>query len=185
MFEKIKQFQQNRIVKGLSRNAREKRIANIADLKLIGLVFEVGSEQDWNAIYRFVKAMEHDGKKVILIGFHPEDLELSYIFTHQQTTICHEKEDFNFWGLPKDDVIDDFIGRHYDILIDTTDQPNFFGKYISLRAEADLKITYVNDNAEEAETTESIFDLLIHGEQPIEIETYLAEVVKYLGMIKK
>ena len=73
------------------------------------------------------------------------------IFSHTKTTICHEKDDFTRLGLPKEGVIDSFINRHYDIIIDTTEQPDFFGKYITAASDANIKVGYTNTESDEDE----------------------------------
>lgn len=181
----VKKFKRERIIRQMRQAERERRIENIDQVKNIGIIFRVGGEYEWNVIYHFIKAMETRGKKVEVIGFQEEGTELNYIITHSGTIICHEKEDINFWGVPKEEIIEGFADQHYDLLIDTTDQPDFFGQYMSLRCDADLKAAYINTNDEDAEKATFIYDLMIHGENPIDIKEYLSNIINYLSMIKK
>lgn len=183
MFELIKDFRRNHLIRQMARTPRDKKIDNLEQVKSIGVIFTLGSETDWNLLYRFAQLMEQQNKKIYMIGIHPKDINLSFIVTHANTIICREKDDLNFWGIPREGVIDRFTDRHFDLLIDTTDQPNFFGQYVALRCNADLKVTYTDEV--EATRHDNIFDMMIKGEGPIDLREYLNQVVKYLNMIKK
>ena len=120
MLEFLKTFRRKRIIKQLSQRPRDKKIINLEQVKNIALVFTVGSENDWNLLYHFAQLMERQGKQITMIGFQAENTVLSYIITHSHTIICREKDDFDFWGLPKGDIVDKFTEQHYDLLINTT-----------------------------------------------------------------
>lgn len=183
MLDLIKDFRRRHLIKQLAHAQRDKKIENLSQVKDIGIVFTLNDEQEWNLLYHFAQLMEKEGKKVVMIGLHPSNVQISFIVTHAQTTICREKDDFNFWGLPKGDVLDAFTKRHLDVLIDTTDQPNFFGQYVALRSNADLKVTYTDEV--EATLNDNIFDMMIKGEGALDLRDYLNQVVHYLKMVKK
>jgi hypothetical protein len=164
---------------------RTKKISNIADVRSIGIIFTVGEKDEWDILYHFAKTMEEKGCQVWMLGYQSTGTTINYIFTHSHMAILHEKEDFTFIGVPKVGLTDAFLQQHYDLLIDTTQEPNFFGKHIALCGKADLKVTYVNDSSAEDPEIEKIFDLLIHGTKPVELRNFLGEIVKYLSMIKK
>lgn len=184
MFDFIKSFQQRRIIKNLMATPREKTIRNIQDVQNIGILFTVGSEPDWNIIYHFVKIMEKSQKRIHLIGYQENGTELSFIISHTQTIVCHEKADFDFWGVPNEALCGDFINQHFDLLIDTTDEKNFFTRYIVLKTAADLKVTYLNAN-EQDEDDADIYDLIINGNGPLNMKDYFNNVVNTLNMIQK
>lgn len=164
---------------------RDKRIDNWDSIKTIGLIFTVGDAAHWNLIHRFITAQEKQGKEIYLIGFHPNKYEINYIFSHTKTTICHEKEDFTRLGLPKDGVIDGFVNRHYDLMIDSTIQPDFFGKYVTSMSNADLKVGYTNTESEYDEGIMEMYDMAIQGREPMDFRDYIEQIVKYLTMVKK
>ena len=180
----IKKYQQRQL-RNLLETPRDKRIDNWEQIKTIGLIFTVGDSERWNLIHRFITAQESHGKEVYLIGYQAKNYEIDYIFSHTKTTICHEKEDFNYVGLPKEGVIDGFVNRHYDIIIDTTEQPNFFGKYVTAKCEANLKVGYTNTEAEKDEGVMDMYDLAIQGKEAMDFRDYIEQTVKYLMMIQK
>ncbi len=184
MLEFIKEKYQQKILCKLLKGGREKRIENWECIKSIGLIFVVGNEGYWDLINRFIKAQQKQGKKIHLIGLHPKDYHIDYIFTHTDTIICNAKDDFTFFGTPKTGLVEQFTDYHLDLLIDATEQPCYFGKYITARTNADLKVGYTNSEADN-EGSMDMYDLTIKGNNTIDFKDYIEQVVKYLTMIKK
>ena len=185
MFDFIKRKYQQRQLRILISESRDKRIDNWNDIKTIGLIFTVGDADRWNLIHRFITAQESHGKEVYLIGFQADKYQIDYIFSHTRTIICHEKEDFNYFGLPKEGVVDGFISKHFDLVIDSTVQPDFFGKYVTALADANLKVGYSNSQSDEDEGSMEMYDMAIQGSEPLDLKNYIEQIVKYLMMIKK
>lgn len=185
MFDFFVIIRQRRIIRQLLSLPRQKRISNIEEVQSMGLIFTVGSKEDWDIIYHFAKDLETGKRKVYIIGYQASDTTINYIFTHSRMVICHEKDDFLFARMPKADIVEPFLSQHFDVLIDATKEPTFFSKYLSAKSQADLKVTYVNDNATADDDSERIFDLLIHGNKPPVLQNYLTDIVKYLSMVKK
>ncbi len=180
----IKKYQQRQL-RNLLQKPRYKRIDNWEKVKTIGLIFTVGDAERWNLIHRFITAQESHGKEIYLIGWQAKNYQIDYIFSHTKTTICHEKDDFTRLGLPKVGVIDSFINRHYDIIIDTTEQPDFFGKYITAASDANIKVGYTNTESDEDEGLMDMYDLAIQGKETMDFKDYIEQIVKYLMMIQK
>lgn len=185
MLEFIKNFGRRRMIKQMMSEERSKKIANLDQVKHIGIIFQVADEYEWNVLYHFIKVMEGQGKKVSVIGLQGSDQELSFIITHASTIICHEKEDINFWGVPKDEKTQAFTEMHYDLLVDTTEQPNFFGQFITMKTESDLRVARIDTSDEASINSGEIYDLMIQNEGPIDLKEYLNNVVGYLSMIQK
>lgn len=184
MLDFVKKICQQRHLRHLMQRPRSKSIANWDDIKTIGLVFTVGEEEQWDSINQFISTVKKLGKQIHIIGFHPKNLQINYIFTHTETTICHEKDDFNFLGMPKTGLVENFIDKHFDLLIDATVQPNFFGKYISADTNADLRVAYTNSQTPDEGSME-MYDLTIQGNKTLNFNVYINQIVKYLTMIRK
>ncbi len=181
MLEFIKNLRRKRIMRDLVTAPRDKKIDNIDEVKSIGVICRLSDEQHWNILHHFAKVMENQGKTVHIIALQEKDLELSFVITHQATYKCRLGTDFNFWGLPNEDSIRPFIEHHYDLLIDTIGEENFFSQYIALRTEASLKVVY----ATPAEDPTEVYDLIIRGDGKVELKDFFNNVIEYLGMIKK
>ena len=179
MLEFIKNFRRKRIIRDLKAAPRDKRIDNIQEVRSIGVICQLDTEQNWNILYHFAKVMENQGKKVHLIAL--QDQDINFVVTHQYTSICRSKTDINFWGLPSNSSIEDFTSRSYDLLIDTIGDENFFSQYIALRTTASLKIVYATPTEDPTE----VFDLIIRGDGHVELKSFFNNIIEYLGMIKK
>ena len=177
----IKELHRKKVIRSLINAPRDKKIDNIQEVKTIGVICRLDNEQNWNILHHFAKVMENQGKSVHIIALLDKDQELHYVITHQNTHICRTKSDFNFWGLPSDDAIRPFVSRHYDLLIDTIGDDNFFAQYVALRTEANLKVAY----ATPAEDPTEVFDLIIRGDGHVELKGFFNNIIEYLSMIKK
>lgn len=181
MFDFIKNLRQRQIIKDLKNAPRDKKIENIDEIKSIGVICRLSDETNWNILHHFAKVMESQGKTVHIIALQQKDHELNFVITHQSTYKCRAGSDFNFWGMPNHDSIAPFVDRHYDLLIDTIGEENFFSQYIALRTSANLKVVY----ATPAEDPSEVFDLIIRGDGQVELKGFFNNVIEYLSMIKK
>ena len=177
----IKELHRKKILRDLMNAPRDKKIDNIEEVKTIGVICRLDNEQNWNILHHFAKVMEAQGKKVHIIALLPRDQELGFVITHQSTYICRSKTDFNVWGLPNAEAIKPFIERHYDLLIDTIGEENFFAKYVALRSDASLKAVYATPSEDPTE----VFDLIIRGDGAVDLKYFFNNVIEYLGMIHK
>lgn len=179
MLEFIKNIRRKQIIRDLKSAPREKRIDNIQEVHSIGVICQLDTEQNWNILYHFAKVMENQGKSVHIIAMQNQDI--NFVVTHQATSICRAKTDINFWGLPSSDSIKHFSSQHFDLLIDTIGEENFFSQYIALRTPASLKIVYATPTEDPTE----VFDLIIRGDGRVELKSFFNNIIEYLGMIKK
>lgn len=179
MLDIIKEIRRKKLIRDLKHVQRDKRIENIDEVKTIGLICRLDNEPNWNVLYHFAKVMENQGKRVYIIAL--QEQEINFVVTHQATYICRTKTDINFWGLPSSDALKPFIANHYDLLIDTIGEENFFSQYIALRTDASLKVVYATPSEDPTE----IFDLIIRGDGRVELKGFFNNIVEYLSMIKK
>lgn len=184
MIINLKHLQQRKLSK-IVEKPRKKVINNWKDIKKIGLIFEVGDESRWILIQRFLAAQTSQEKIVYLIGYKPHNLEISYILSTSNLIVCEEKSDFSIFGIPKADSIDKFVKQDYDLVIDTTEHPNYFGKYITANSKAALKVGYSNNEATTDEGDMRMYDMLINGNGRMDFKDYVIQIVRYLKMIVK
>lgn len=181
MLDFIKNIRRRQVVNDLKQTPRDKKIANIADITDIGIVCRLDDEASWNILHHFARKMEEQGKHVAFMALLQKEQQLGFVVTHQDTHICRTKVDFNFWGFPNWEAIRDFASHHYGLLVDTVGCDDPFSQYVALRSDADLRVTYAKPD----EDPTDIFDLIIRGEGPIDLRSYLSNIVDYLSMIQK
>lgn len=181
MFDFIKDIRRRSIIRDLKAAPREKKIDNIEEVHTIGVICRLSDEASWNILHHFAKVMENQGKTVHIMALLDSGQDLNFVITHQNTYICRTKSDFNVWGLPSDDSIEPFVSRHYDLLIDTIGDENFFAQYVALRTQANLKVAYATPSEDPTE----VFDLIIRGDGHVELKGFFNNIIEYLSMIKK
>jgi len=181
----LKGIKQRRLLKGLRQKSHRKVIKNMEEVRTIGIVFHLGDELSWKYLYAIVMELERSNRRVHMICDQPNGQEISYIITHSQTTICHEKEDFDMWGVPHESSTEAFLSRKYDVVIDTTGGDSFFSQYIVLKADADLNITYIDDSDRPNDKILDTYDMTINGNGPIDLPAFFENVCNYLQMVRK
>lgn len=181
MLEFIKKMRRNQVLKDLMAEPREKKIDNIEEVKTIGVICRLDSEQNWNILNHFAKVMENRGKEVHFIALLPKDQEINFVITHQHTYICRSKSDFNIWGMPSNEALEPFTRRSYDLLIDTFGDDDFFARYVLLRTTASLRAGYIPMGYDEPD----VLDFSIRGEGILDLKYLFNNIIEYLGMIKK
>lgn len=185
MLNAFKKIKQRYLLKSLKDKEHLKEIKNMDEVRTIGIVFHIGDELSWKYLYAIVMELERSGRRVHMICDQVSGQELTYIITHSGTTICHEKEDFDGWGVPHESATDNFLSRKYDVLIDTTGGDSFFSQYIVLKTNADLNITYIDDSDESNPNVIDLYDMTIHGNGPIDLPAFFENVCNYLQMVRK
>lgn len=180
MFERLRKIKQQRIVKQLSSVKRTKVMHNFDTANVIGIIFNVSTENDWMNICSIVKKFEGYGKKVYLVGVIDNREKLDFIITNTNVTLVHAKTDINYWGIPKISILHQFLDRKYDVLINAmVDSDDFFSLFVNMHTLADLKIACDNlDN-------EKYYDLLIKVDSDISESDFLKQVIYYLTLINK
>lgn len=185
MLNAFKKIKQNYLIKSLLHRERRRTIKNMDQVRTIGIVFHLGDELSWKYLYTIVQELERSNRRVHMICDQPDGHDIDYIITHSQTTLCHLKEDFDHWGVPRESSTSNFLARRYDALIDTTGGDSFFSRYMMLRADADLNITYVDDSDRPDRNLNEIYDMTIHGQGPIDLPAFFENVCNYLQMVRK
>ena len=92
MFERLKRIKQQRIVKQLSSLKRTKVMHNFDTANVIGIIFDVSTEENWMKICSVVKKFEEYGKKVYLVGKIDNRENLNFIITNTNDTLVHDSK---------------------------------------------------------------------------------------------
>ena len=87
--------------------------------------------------------------------------------------------------MPHESTTENFFSRHYDILIDTTGGDSFFSRYIVLKTDTDLNITYIDDSVRNDDSVTNLYDMTIHGNEPVDYPAFFENVCNYLQMVRK
>ncbi len=176
MFNTIKKIRQKRLLQQQLKYTRVRQMHNLQTAKRIAMIFDVGDEQSWKIINKFATELSKRGKEMVLLGRKLQK-ELDFVITNTSVILCN-LEDVDFWGVPKNYPVGNFFNQHFDMLIDTIQEPDFFSQYVSLKTMADYKIS--RDKAD----NEKYFDLLIRMDDSTDdVKAFLKQVLYYLNLI--
>ena len=161
----------------LVRIRRKPHYINFYNIRTIGLVWDASKPEEFIILTRFYQKMTELNKEVRIFGFFPEKG-----FPDQYTAIryltCLKKKEVNFFYLPHNPETDSFIKTEFDVLIDINFKKHLPLVYVSSLSQAGLKVGLADSKPES-----SPFDLMISMKGPINIESYLDQVLYYLEMI--
>ena len=116
----------------LTRNApRNPVLPNVTTAKIIGVIWQPSQKEAYNYLRNYFNR-EH----VIFRGFCVFEETLN---PHPDTSSLTVK-DLNFWGLPKPDMIGDFVDMKFDVLLNIALEQNLVLDYITLLSKARFKV---------------------------------------------
>lgn len=101
----------------------------------VGVIFTVEDKQKHESVKEFIKKLEHDGKKVQVIEFLPEDRE-NYEFKFD----FFSEKDLSFWGKITAENALRFSDKPFDFLFYIDINPNPFILYLLARGKARCRV---------------------------------------------
>jgi hypothetical protein len=163
--------------KKIARTRRKVHYSNILQVKSIGIVWDASKTQDFISLSKFYQRMHDRNIDVKIIGYYPGK-ELPDQYTALRYLSCIRRKEVNFFYLPVSAESDFFINNKFDILIDLNFDKVFPLKYITSLSSASFKV-----GLSDGERESSSFELMMELKEPVQVETYLNEIIHYLEMI--
>ena len=161
----------------LQTNSRTKEVCNLDDAKSIGILYDATSEQQIKIIKPFVSYFFNLKKDVKALGY-VNAKELSYCHTPKLQYDFFYQKDLNWYYKPQNYIIDNFIMKEYDILINLCDSNTIPIKYLVASSIAHFKIGIHEEGYE-------IYDLMISLKEDKSIEKLMNEIKYYINLINK
>ena len=185
----VRQRYCRRLFDNLLKKERNRGIMRYDEAKNILLLFVMYNEAAWHIVNECTQKMEQEGKEVELLGVLPADVEREFLVARTHTCLLDEKNNLNFWHLPRHEVVADLLNKRYDLLIDATGTPNLISQYIALMSDAAWRIAYSDRSQPQPKelnySNEEIFDFVIRNDHPIDIPRYINDIEMYLKILKK
>lgn len=178
LFEDIKQkvgkwvFQRE-----LKTNKRIKEVCNLEDAKSIGILYDATNEQQIKQIQPFVKYFFELKKDVMALGY-VNAKQLSYCHTPKLQYDFFYQKDLNWYYKPQNYIIDNFVKKEYDILINLCDSSVMPIKYLVASSVARFKIGRFEDGYE-------IYDLMMEINDDKSLSKLMQEIKHYINLINK
>ena len=161
----------------LKSNKRLKEVSNLEKAKSVGILYDATNIEQIRKIEPFVKYFFDLRKEVKALGYvNKKSLDnchiprLNYDFFY--------KKDLNWYYKPQNYIIDNFIKKEYDILINLSDSSCIPIKYLVASSIAHFKIGQFEEGYE-------IYDLMIKLNRKKRQERLMEEIKHYLNLINK
>jgi hypothetical protein len=158
-------------------NKRRKEVCNLESAKSIGILYDASSEEQINLVRPFVSFFFDLKKDVKALGF-VNAKELSYCHVPKLQYDFFYKKDLNWYYKPQNYIIDNFIKKEHDILINLTDSSVIPIKYLVASSLAHFKIGIYEENYE-------IYDLMISLTDDRSQQKLMYEIKHYINLINK
>ena len=161
----------------LKLNKRTKSVCNLDDAKSIGILYDATSEKQIKMIEPFVKYFFDLKKDVKALGY-VNAKQLSYCHIPKLQYDFFYQKDLNWYYKPQNYIINNFIKKEYDILINLCDSSVIPVKYLVASSLAHFKIGIHEEGYE-------IYDLMMSLKKDKTIEKLINEIKHYINLINK
>lgn len=151
---------------------------NLSDARTVGILFEAGSQEDFELVKRYVLYLREMRKKVKVIGYYNSKEVPQMTYSKLEYDFFAQKQ-LNWHMKPMDVSVSNFINEEYDILIDLNINDHFPLKYIAALSKAKCKVGRAYPGSEK------LYDLAIEQEEGKSLKHFLRQVDTYLLMINK
>lgn len=162
----------------LEKNYRNKFFQNIDDIKNMILFFNINDEDEYKNILKITKSLQEEKKIVSVISVINERVIPNYINPTIRFDVITLK-DLNFFNIPKNNFVNDFINNEYDLLIDFSEDDDFIFKYLLALSKAKLKIGDIS------EAKKKYLDLMIKNTDKKNHKLFIENIKHYLTVLKK
>ncbi len=157
----------------LKTNSRKKEICNLDDAKSIGILYDATSERQIKIIQPFVSYFFDLKKDVKALGYVNAKEPSNYHTPKLQYDFFYQK-DLNWYYKPQNYIIDNFITKEYDILINLCDSTIIPIKYLVATSIAHFKIGIYEEDYE-------IYDLMISLNEDRSMQKLMHEIKHYIN----
>ena len=163
--------------KDLRTNKRLKEVSSLEAAESIGILYEATDSEQIKKIEPFVKYFFELKKDVKALGYVNQKRlnnchipKLNYDFFYLK--------DLNWYYKPQNYIIENFVKKEYDILINLSDSNCIPIKYLVANSLAHFKIGQFEEGYE-------IYDLMIKLDKERGTERLMEEIKHYLNLINK
>jgi len=161
----------------LKTNKRTKEVCNLDNAQSIGILYDATSDEQIKMVKPFVSYFFDLKKDVKALGY-VNSKQLSFHHTPKLQYDFFYQKDLNWYYKPQNYIIDNFVKKEYDILINLCDSSIIPIKYLVASSIAHFKIGIHEENYE-------IYDLMISLKDDKSMEKLMHEIKHYINLINK
>jgi hypothetical protein len=156
---------------------RKVHYSSFGQVKKIGIVWDASNTKEFHYLSRFYQEMHDRNIEVKIIGYF-DGKNLPDQYTAIRYLACIRRHELNFFYQPVTNEANSFINGHFDIVIDINFRKLFPLRWITSLSNSGFKVGLT-----EQENIHSPFDLMLELKNPVDIDDYLHQILKYLEMI--
>jgi hypothetical protein len=167
----IKIFLKRQIKKLTDNLVRVKTFRDYEDIRKVILLFDI---EDLAVVKTFVDTLIVDGKQVSAYSFDAKKNVYPQLPEHFK---IWNKDQLDFYGIPKSAGLSAFTEHTADTLIDLTNASSLVLRYLFLHAPADFRVGFNRDNA-------LLYDLLIERSQEQDFAFFVNQLLFYMKRLR-
>jgi len=156
---------------------RVKKPVNLKNAISIGIIYPLGSEEEYNRVSLFTKKLQEQGKKVHVIGlYHYNRVPVFYIPKLSYDLLL--PKDIDIFYRPSTQFVTQFINEEFDMLIDLSSPDNFTLQYIAILSRAHFKLGRMIDDRPLP------YDLMIDTGPNIDSQELINQIIHYTSNLE-
>jgi len=155
---------------------RHVAFSNFDSSTTVGFIFDAQDKGKYQLSKEFVEYVEKMNNRTFGIGVASKSDQIAY-FPFKQGIDYFGLDEKNWYGVPSNPAIKDFLKRNFDILVDLSFSDNFPSHYIFSLSNAKFKITNSGIKAKYA-------DFVIEIKNSDKLSVYIDQIKNYLKVIQ-
>ncbi|REJ84798.1 MAG: hypothetical protein DWQ44_08160 [Bacteroidetes bacterium] len=171
-------FGQLKVLKEIQKLDVHREVVSFQDAEKIGILYDAGDIQDYEAVKNYVKTLRSQYKKdVLALGYFDKKVLPPELFA-QYGLDFFTRKDLDFRMIPNDPIVSNFIENRFDILVNLDSGKCFPLRYIATVSRSRFRIGRYDKKYL------SSYDMLLDIRDNPDIKTIIEEMHKFLQQIK-
>ncbi len=151
-------------------------MVSYAMAKRIALIYENDCDEIPDYLKQLLHRFSDDQKQTRVLVYYSGKKEKEEDISQNEN--CFSRSDFSLFMKPKKDILKNFIGQKFDILLDLTSPEAFCAKYIAAVSQAVYKVGSMHEDYTD------IYDLILHVRDDFTASELADCAMHYLTIIK-
>lgn len=149
-----------------------RKTINLTDSNEIGILFDASDPDQVSMINLFADSLKKERKHVVLLGYYDQPKRaINFNFSY------FNRKNLNWHLKPGGDVVDEFLNRKFDILINAYSKENLPLEYISAMSQASFRMGAYNKEKTYA------YDFMVDMKDENDLRWLLSQYRHYLQML--
>jgi hypothetical protein len=165
------------ISKNIKRIKRQIQFHNFDTAQSIGILYKINDKTDFSIVKTFQDELSNLNKKVNSLAYVKKTDEIGTIYFGQGNTNFFSDKHISKLGQIKEICITDFVKHDFDILINLSNDSDFYTEYVFAISKSKFKVSGIIDC--------KYSDLNINIEKISDMSHFISQIKHYLQTIKK